>query len=186
MVHLSAYSLTELHQQNDKKPNKRADNCIVRQIKHTIDKTVIFHIGCHESWSSSMGHIVSVKFLVDLKKYQTEKPLNVDVKVKCTCPAFSFWGSDFVATQLGYGLDTDENREPLIRDPQNKNLICKHIAKTRLQLRNYTFKKLLNNKNAVPLTAMSDVLKKYIDPSILNESNLVEELSKKGVTLDDR
>ena len=105
MIHLSAYSLTDLHSQNAVKPNKRADNCDMRQIKHKIDKTVIFHVGCHESWSSGGGHIVSVKFFVDLKQYQKEKPLNTNVQVYCSCEAFLYWGSEYMATQLEYGLD---------------------------------------------------------------------------------
>ena len=85
MFHTEAYSLLELHNQNSPKPNKRAVNCQVSQVKHTIGKSVVFHVRCSENYSDPHGHFVVVNFDVELKKYQKEKPLTVDVAVKCNC-----------------------------------------------------------------------------------------------------
>ena len=54
--------------------------------------------------------------------------INADVKVSCNCPAYLWWGSKYNLEQR----DTDMHPEgvpfPHIRDPENQNIICKHLA----------------------------------------------------------
>lgn len=53
-----------------------------------------------------------------------------DVHVRCTCPAFLFFGYSFIGTELKYlyGLPR-ERRFPKIRNPKVRGTICKHTDK---------------------------------------------------------
>lgn len=48
-----------------------------------------------------------------------------NLRLHCTCPAFVFWGYEYVLTQLGAAI-FPETRYPTIRNPQLKGLTCKH------------------------------------------------------------
>lgn len=50
------------------------------------------------------------------------------VQVACSCSDFKYRYA-YMATQKGYGFDTDENRPALITNPKNKGGICKHQIK---------------------------------------------------------
>jgi hypothetical protein len=52
-----------------------------------------------------------------------------NIRVHCTCPAFRFWGSEYVLTQLDAAI-IPENRFPHIRNPFLKGIVCKHGART--------------------------------------------------------
>ena len=142
-----AISLRELHKANDDKTNKRALNCktfAINYIKRNPDR-YIFLVKCKESYSSMSGHIVSLLFSKDNGIY----PLEADAKIKCSCPAWKFWGSDYQSTTQGYWLDTREFRYPIIRDPRQEHKICKHVARVRLDLRNKTFNTLDRKKHLI-------------------------------------
>jgi len=43
------------------------------------------------------------------------------------CPAFKYWGYQYITTQLGAAV-TPEHRPPNVRNPQRKGDVCKHLA----------------------------------------------------------
>ena len=49
-----------------------------------------------------------------------------EVKVYCTCPAWIYTGSKYIATKLGYAYGSQENRFPRIRNPKLMGTVCKH------------------------------------------------------------
>lgn len=49
-----------------------------------------------------------------------------DVKVYCNDPSFLYWGFKYISYLKGYGL-RKESRAPLIRNPQMKGSVCKHL-----------------------------------------------------------
>lgn len=49
-----------------------------------------------------------------------------DLKVHCDCPAFQYWGYNYVLTQLGTS-GGDEKRFPGIRNPRLRGTVCKHL-----------------------------------------------------------
>lgn len=53
-----------------------------------------------------------------------------DIHIRCNCPAHTYWGYSYEATQLGflYGIPR-ENRFPIIRNPQLLGSLCKHEDK---------------------------------------------------------
>src|SRR4030042_4267840 len=52
-----------------------------------------------------------------------------DIKVKCSCPAYLYWGYDFITTQLDSNAGKGENRSPNIRNPHLEGVVCKHLVK---------------------------------------------------------
>jgi len=51
-----------------------------------------------------------------------------DIRFHCTCPAYRFWGMQYICTQLGCAI-IPENRFPHVRNPQLKGIFCKHGRK---------------------------------------------------------
>lgn len=52
-----------------------------------------------------------------------------DVKCYCPCPSFKFHGYQYILTQLDASL-VPEERFPHVRNPQLKNVACKHLRRT--------------------------------------------------------
>ncbi len=54
----------------------------------------------------------------------------MDLKLTCSCPAWRWLGSEHHAKQDGYleGKAQGTASVPLIRDPQGRNRVCKHVA----------------------------------------------------------
>jgi hypothetical protein len=50
----------------------------------------------------------------------------MDITVHCNCPAYLYWGSQYNLTQLDTAI-VPEHRSPVIRDPSNENMVCKHL-----------------------------------------------------------
>lgn len=142
-----AENLMNLHRKNHIKTNERGGNCKIFKIKYVENSDpnrFLFYVVCSESWSNQNGWISSVLFEdahLNTKR-DTKKPLNSSIRVKCSCPAFQYWGSAYNSTNEDYNLDINEDREPNIRDPHRERKICKHLVKVRTTLRNTTFKKL--------------------------------------------
>lgn len=51
---------------------------------------------------------------------------NSELKVSCTCPAWTYWGYKYLAWKRGYGLEP-EHRRPVIRNPHEQGFLCKHL-----------------------------------------------------------
>jgi hypothetical protein len=51
-----------------------------------------------------------------------------NLRCHCSCPAFAFWGHNFVLTQLDSAIHP-ETRFPHIRNPELKGSFCKHLRK---------------------------------------------------------
>lgn len=151
-----AISLMELHKANDTKSNTRAMNCKTYNINYTRKNPdrYIFLVKCKESYSDTSGHLVSLLFSKDNNGIY---PLEADAKIKCSCPAWKYWGSEYQATTQGYWLDTQEFRYPYIRDPRQEHKICKHVARVRLDLRNKTFNMLDRKKTIIRAAEMLPV-----------------------------
>jgi hypothetical protein len=48
-----------------------------------------------------------------------------NLRFHCTCPAYKFWGFQYIDTQLGIAIHP-EVRFPSIRNPELKGILCKH------------------------------------------------------------
>ncbi len=52
-----------------------------------------------------------------------------NIRIHCPCPAFKFWGMQYILTQLDAAI-IPEVRYPHIRNPNLKGIVCKHLNKT--------------------------------------------------------
>jgi hypothetical protein len=64
------------------------------------------------------------------RKGNTTKLTKMDLVVSCSCPAWQWLGPEHHAVQNGYIERGPRGTAsvPMIRDPQNHNLVCKHVA----------------------------------------------------------
>lgn len=53
--------------------------------------------------------------------------LSGDIAVYCSCPDFQYYGFSYMAHNLGYGIKK-EDRFPVIRNPNLKGTVCKHLG----------------------------------------------------------
>jgi len=92
------------------------------------------------------GYIVRIKApkiskivqreLTDNQLEQLKKIKNRDMLVSCPCNFWKWGGPDFNADQNGYGERSFSNlSEPVERDPEHENLICKHVYAALKQFR---------------------------------------------------
>jgi hypothetical protein len=52
-----------------------------------------------------------------------------NVRVHCPCPAFKYWGMQYIMTQKDAAI-VPEDRYPHIRNPNLKGVVCKHLNRT--------------------------------------------------------
>jgi len=73
---------------------------------------------------------VSDKSRVDLRKLAGEFMDKVHIQLSCDCPAFLYWGSDYILSLSKYNAKygDKETRPPKIRNPKQYGAYCKHIA----------------------------------------------------------
>lgn len=122
-----------------------------------------------EKWSSKKGHISTILYPRLNKDYlnQSNKitPMNTEVLVYCTCPAFLYWGSKYWSSQDGYNIKIYvEDRPPYIRDPHKERYICKHIMRASRYLKKKSFRSL--NKDFDKTSATLASLEYDIKPVI--------------------
>jgi len=149
MIHLGAVSLHDISETNNPKNKHRANNCKIFNVDYVVnhpDKMIVL-VKCYEKWSDSDGWVATIAFDSYVpKKRDTQKPLNVDVRINCSCPAFTYWGSRYIATIYNYNYGDEEYRYPVVRDPSMSNKACKHIEAVVNRLKKTstdTFRKIL-------------------------------------------
>jgi len=64
---------------------------------------------------------------VDLNTLVNTAIMDGEIRCSCTCPAWIYSGSKYIATQLGYAYGGKETRFPRIKNPQLKGTCCKHV-----------------------------------------------------------
>lgn len=60
--------------------------------------------------------------------------LKGDVKVACNCPAFKWWGWQYIATQDGFKYGPPQTIYPAVRNPGLTGSVCKHLENVLLVL----------------------------------------------------
>jgi len=83
---------------------------------------------------------ISDKSRIDRKKLARKFMDVVDVELKCSCPAFQYWGSAYILSLGKYDAKytDDEKRPPKIRNPKQYGAYCKHLANLMRVLPFYT------------------------------------------------
>lgn len=137
-----------IYQLTSVKPKIKAENGNILGIKTRKNlRRFSFVVRCLESYSNPKGHIASVIFpnvVFGLLDQEYRVPVKEEVLVKCSCPAFLYYGSAFYASQFGYHIDGNvESRPPVIRDPESNRYLCKHLIRVYKYLEKVSFEKLL-------------------------------------------
>lgn len=74
--------------------------------------------------------LIELPDLLDDSTLTTEEKLRLsldgDIKISCTCPAYTFWGYKYITTQLSANESDPENRFPHIRNKNLEGTLCKH------------------------------------------------------------
>lgn len=92
-------------------------------------------------------YIQKIKFM-DLKSYLSNKHLRPrqavqyaihegDLHLTCNCPAFKFWGFQYIATKGEFAFGRKELRKPKIRNPKLRGSVCKHLYRILLRWASY-------------------------------------------------
>jgi len=70
-----------------------------------------------------------LRALLTEKQYNKLRQIkNRDVLISCTCNYWKWNGPDFNAANNGYSERSfSDLSDPVVRDPEHKNLICKHV-----------------------------------------------------------
>ena len=154
MRNFISMNLRQLYNLCDFKVKTRANRVSLYVIKpSSTDKKYMtnprfqFLARAPEVYSLRTGHIASLIFpdvesLKDIK--QGETPMTEEVRLHCSCPAFLYWGSDWLAGQNKYNLNPATRIPPDIRDPQRKHYLCKHLIKVSSYMSSASFKFLFD------------------------------------------
>lgn len=77
--------------------------------------------------------------LLDYPEIAAEEDLSVrdkvrlaiagNLQVSCSCPAFKWWGYEYISTQLGIKDGEPQAIYPHIRNPKLEGVVCKHLYK---------------------------------------------------------
>lgn len=189
------FTLKELYDSNHELTNLRANKCKTLRIGH-VNGVYLFLVRCKESYSNPKGHFVSVRFVgYDSNKVKDRQPSEytqpnlVGMQVKCSCEAFHYWGSDYWSTQLGYGLGTNENRFPVVRDPNMERFVCKHVSRvyknTLNSIRMKQLESRYGNRNITEddiRRSMSRFNKAGVEDVVLSG---VQSLGSRGVSVEE-
>lgn len=147
------------------------------------DRRFSFLVRSTETYSSPGGHIASVVYpkVLELKDVKpTDNPMNRNIRLHCSCPAFLFWGTEWLSGQNKYNLEPATHIPANIRDPQRNHWLCKHLVRVCNWLLYKSFKDIFNkfrysslyvskNSEDIPLLAPRDCIDSYIQA--LKDSN---------------
>lgn len=75
--------------------------------------------------------------LVDMKDIESDTDLTDaekvrlaiagDLEVNCTCPAYLWWGYEYIMTELDAKEGSPQTIFPKVRNPQLEGTVCKHL-----------------------------------------------------------
>lgn len=139
-----AWSMNELLRQTIRRNKVLSKECTVKFIRSDLKKLVwTYRVTCRDGEPS--GWLCRIKILPDYKGV-SQKPDDIlgkdfgdlHVGVKCTCPAFKFWGPSLNSWNQGYhyGPREDDGSAPRVNvrhklpldGPVRRALLCKHLC----------------------------------------------------------
>ena len=149
---LNRYDIRRSVDSITKNKSKQISNA--RYLGITEDFIVIFQVAS----ASGNGHyIVLIKFdelsdIIDDDNLSTNEKVRLalegDIKISCTCPAFKFFGYQYILSQLDAVASSEEHRYPKIRNPHLQGILCKHsyFALERLPMLHSRISKDIDNR----------------------------------------
>lgn len=110
----------------------------IRAIGFEPHNTLNFNVNSSEYDKNRIRYVDSVLFN-DWEQIGTDQELSHierarmllwigDIKLHCTCPAFLYWGFQYMLTVLDAAI-YPEQRFPDQRNPKERGIVCKHMAR---------------------------------------------------------
>jgi hypothetical protein len=103
------------------------------------DDTMIFHVPSSNYAENGIKYLNQIKFLQweDTVHDRTLTPTEVarlltwvgDIQLQCECPAFLYYGYEFILSRLNAALHKEE-RPPVVNNPEEVGSVCKHMDRT--------------------------------------------------------
>lgn len=133
MEKLQELTRAEIMQDVQSKVKKRAAKLKLPTYRGiTKDYVVLMDI---ESSTGNGSYVVRIKLaeypelspMDDLTtKEKVRLALSGDMKIHCDCPAFRYWGYEYITTQLDSNSHTNQYLYPIVRNPNLEGTLCKH------------------------------------------------------------
>lgn len=181
MEHI-AISLKQLYNMCSDKPKEKARKSKILGVRPSRrgEYRFAFIVKSSENYSSETGHIASVAYpditvenfeeIINAKRSKFT-PMNATVLVHCACPAFHWWGSEFLTGVYHYNLNRRVTDIPArVRDPMRKNTLCKHLIKICNYVTHVSFNYLFNrfhyaslNKNRKIADVIAEEMEKDLE-----------------------
>lgn len=139
-----SWTMNELLRQTIRRNKVLSRECTAKFIRSDLKKLVwTYRVTC--SGGDPAGHLCRIKILPDYKgvSQKSDEILGKDfgdlhVGVKCTCPAFKYWGPSLNSWSKGYhyGPREDDGSPPTVNvrhklpldGPVRRALLCKHLC----------------------------------------------------------
>lgn len=116
----------DIIRKSDAKSKKRSKSNRIQARLYKVEDNKIFYTV--SSSHRDKQYLVTIQ-LLDLtsdKLKSLQQALNGDLRISCTCPAFSFMGYKYITYKTGCGIEK-ETRSPDIKNPNKEGMACKHI-----------------------------------------------------------
>lgn len=98
---------------------------------------------------------------------------NTRTRVKCSCPAFKYWGFEYILTRMNSVYGEGEKRFPIERNPNKEGVFCKHL---------WVITESLYNKKEKFARGLIPFFKRSLDVVSDQKINSIKrELGKEGI-----
>jgi len=132
----TASTLGEMTRGLDPKTQEKAASCSVTVKRADIPNLRwLFMVNCGNG-----GKVVRVKAV---REGNVVKFSKLDLAVSCSCPAWQWTGPEHHAKREGYldGKPVGTASTPVVKDPEGKHTVCKHVAAVLAQTRSWSIPK---------------------------------------------
>ena len=114
-----------INKSDNRSKEKAAREGLVAKLYKVEDNKILYTV---TSSTKKKQYIVTIQLLglSGNKLKSLKSALNGDIKIRCSCPAFSFQGYKYITWKNQSGIDK-ELRAPDKRNPNKEGMACKHI-----------------------------------------------------------
>jgi hypothetical protein len=121
---------------------------------------------------------------VDHNKLAQEVLYEVDMDSDCDCAADTYWGSEWVKTQMDAQYGDEQNIPPVVRNPHGYGIMCKHAhlvwQKLPIWLSNFS-----NHLKVYWKDEIADIVKRVLDSEKPTEAPEVNEPEEQTEPVSD-
>lgn len=120
---------------SDRKSLRRSQIQRIQAKLYKIEDNKIYYTVTSSEHNKQYLVAIQLLDLASNKLKSLQQALSGNLRISCTCPAFSFRGFKYISYKVGVGIEK-ETRSPDITNPNKEGLACKHILVVLDQLKN--------------------------------------------------